>query len=239
MFRSVRSHMTYANVVATLAMVFAMTGGAYAASKYLITSRKQIKPSVLASLKGKAGANGAPGATGPAGPTGPAGSAGSAGAKGEIGAVGPAGPTGPQGPEGKAGKSGQTGFTETLPKGKTETGTIAWADPTSGVSFQSISFNIPLENSIPLSHVIVFSGTTIPAHCQGVAQVEVMENLTAEEGYMCIWLQKGRGESPATGTVYDPENIESASTGRYGAQLELTKLEEISTGWGVWAVTAG
>ncbi|HEV7936650.1 MAG TPA: hypothetical protein VGP18_01330 [Solirubrobacteraceae bacterium] len=99
MFSRIRPRLTYANVVATLAMVFAMTGGAYAASKYLITSTKQIKPSVLASLKGKAGANGAAGATGPTGPAGPAGS------MGPAGSVGPAG-SGTEGKEGKAGANG-------------------------------------------------------------------------------------------------------------------------------------
>ena len=39
--------------MATLALIFAMSGGAYAASHYLITSTKQIKPSVLGHLKGK------------------------------------------------------------------------------------------------------------------------------------------------------------------------------------------
>jgi hypothetical protein len=92
---SLRGRFSYANVVATLALVFAMSGGALAASKYLITSTKQIKPSVLASLKGKAGkagANGVPGLAGPAGaqgavgPPGPQGPAGAAGAKGAGGA---------------------------------------------------------------------------------------------------------------------------------------------------------
>ncbi len=87
MLKSKRS-LNYANVTATLALVFSMSGGALAANHYLISSTKQIKPSVLKSLKGNAGANGAPGATGPAGPAGPSGSAGS---QGKEGAPGPAG----------------------------------------------------------------------------------------------------------------------------------------------------
>ena len=57
-----RRHLNYANVVATFALVFAMSGGALAAKHYLINSTKQIKPSVLKQLKGNAGK------TGPAGP---------------------------------------------------------------------------------------------------------------------------------------------------------------------------
>jgi hypothetical protein len=37
--------------VAALALVFAMSGGAYAASRYVITSTKQISLEVLESLK--------------------------------------------------------------------------------------------------------------------------------------------------------------------------------------------
>ena len=47
MFSRIRKRLTYANVAMTMALVFAMTGGAYAAKKYVITSTKQIKPSVL------------------------------------------------------------------------------------------------------------------------------------------------------------------------------------------------
>jgi hypothetical protein len=77
-----RRHLTYANVAATLALVFAMTGGAFAAKHYLINSTAQINPKVIKKLKGhtgktgKTGAAGKPGAQGPAGP---------AGAQGPIG----------------------------------------------------------------------------------------------------------------------------------------------------------
>jgi hypothetical protein len=99
MLRAFRSRMTYANVAVTLALVFAMTGGAYAANHYLITSTKQISPKVLKALKGNAGAPGAAGVQGPAG------------------AAGPAGPQGPGGPEGKAGSPGTSVTSSVEPKG--------------------------------------------------------------------------------------------------------------------------
>jgi hypothetical protein len=77
-----RRHLSYANVVATMALVFAMSGGALAASHYLITKTSQIKPSVLKKLKGNIGHTGA---TGPSGPSGPAGSEGKEGQQGASG----------------------------------------------------------------------------------------------------------------------------------------------------------
>jgi len=67
MFSRMRRHLTYANVAVTLALVFAMSGGAYAAKKYVITSTKQISPKVLKKLKGAKGAKGAIGAIGATG----------------------------------------------------------------------------------------------------------------------------------------------------------------------------
>ena len=73
-----RKRLSYANVTATLALVFAMSGGALAANHYLITSTKQINPSVLKKLTGKPGPGGPAGATGPQGPGGAPGAPGSA-----------------------------------------------------------------------------------------------------------------------------------------------------------------
>jgi hypothetical protein len=83
MFSAVQRRLTYANVVATLALVFAMSGGALAAKHYLVNSTKQINPKVLRKLKGSRGQNGRNGVNGPAGP---------------AGAAGREGPAGPQGP---------------------------------------------------------------------------------------------------------------------------------------------
>jgi hypothetical protein len=41
---SIRKHLSYANIVATLALVFAMGGSAIAAKHYLINSTRQINP---------------------------------------------------------------------------------------------------------------------------------------------------------------------------------------------------
>ena len=71
--------LNYANVTATLALLFAMSGGALAANHYLINSTKQINPKVLRALKGKIGPTGPAGLRGLQGPTGPAGPKGKTG----------------------------------------------------------------------------------------------------------------------------------------------------------------
>jgi hypothetical protein len=75
-----RRRFTYANVTATLALVVALGGGtAWAADTYLVTSTKQIKPSVLRDLRGARGKTGRKGAIGPAGVGGAIGATGATG----------------------------------------------------------------------------------------------------------------------------------------------------------------
>lgn len=101
-----RKRITFANIIATVALVFAMTGGAYAASKYLITSTKQISPKVLKALAGKKGPMGAPG---PEGKTGATGTPGKEGAPGKEGIPGKEGAPGKEGVPGKEGEKGLNG----------------------------------------------------------------------------------------------------------------------------------
>ena len=129
-----------AAVIAGLALFFALGGSAVAASRYIITSTSQIKPSVLAKLdtsiqarvitglRGATGITGTKGVTGPQGTQGPAGPVGSAGAQGSQGAsggVGPAGPAGATGVTGPVGPSSTstvvliTGPTEAITSGST------------------------------------------------------------------------------------------------------------------------
>jgi hypothetical protein len=79
-----RRHLTYSNLAATLALLFAMTGSAIAAKHYLISSTAQISPKVLKKLRGHPG---------PAGKQGPQGKEGAAGRQGAPGTPGLAGPT--------------------------------------------------------------------------------------------------------------------------------------------------
>jgi hypothetical protein len=79
-----RRRLTYANVVATLALVFSMSGGALAAKHYLLTSTGEISPKVLKKLKGS---------TGPQGKEGKEGKEGKAGNNGTNGSEGPRGPS--------------------------------------------------------------------------------------------------------------------------------------------------
>jgi hypothetical protein len=103
--------LTYANVVATMALVFSMTGGALAAGHYLINSTKQINPKVLKKLHGAKGAHGARGATGATGAVGATGALGATGAGGSAGKEGKEGKQGPQGIPGTATNTGATGVT--------------------------------------------------------------------------------------------------------------------------------
>jgi hypothetical protein len=84
MFKSMARRLSYANVTATLALVFSMSGGALAASHYLINSTRQINPHVLTRLRGNTGPVGPAGPQGPPGPA-QAGAAGAAGASGAAG----------------------------------------------------------------------------------------------------------------------------------------------------------
>jgi hypothetical protein len=83
MIEFLKKRLSYANVAMMVAVVFAMSGGAFAGGKYLITSVKQISPKVLKQLKGKEGPAGPAGSAGPPGVAGPAGKEGQAG-KGEM-----------------------------------------------------------------------------------------------------------------------------------------------------------
>jgi Collagen triple helix repeat (20 copies) len=240
MFQAIRRriHVSPATAIATLALVFAMTGGAYAAGHYLITSTKQISPKVLKSLKGAKGANGASGANGANGTAGPAGPAGPGGAQGPGG---PQGPKGETGPKGEIGTDGQTGFTETLPKGKTEKG--AWTATTVENALKQVYARTPISFVIPLpaAPTVEFipkgeEGKVHATECPGTATAP-----KAKEGFLCIYT----GFEPKLGSPAKPlMKFEGAEASEAGAVLEFEGEEISGTAYpgfidhGTWAVTA-
>ncbi len=244
MFSAIRKRFTYANVAMTLALVFAMTGGAYAASKYVITSTKQISPKVLKSLKGANGKNG------PAGPAGPAGAAG-AGTAGAAGPQGPAGAKGETGKEGEKGKEGKTGkegspWTAggTLPSGASETGVWGQTElPAEGGSLGlqiPISFTIPLKAALDEAHVHIFEGTTAPMGCSGTEFEGKLIELKAEPGNLCVYIEF---QARLKATELVPLNLEKTAephgAGKTGTVLTNPIEVEIgANAKGEWVVTA-
>lgn len=231
-----RMHISPASAIACLALMFAMTGGAYAAGRYVITSTKQISPKVLKSLTGKAGpagANGVQGATGGTGPQGPAGPQGPKGETGTTGAKGETGSTGPQGPEGREGTFGG----ETLPSGKTLTGEWAasgygeagFPNPGTGYVVGAVSF------PLPLSEGFAFDSAKPTAHF-----------ITEEEG------EKGEIPSGCTGNVHEPGaepgnlcvfvssevNVYATSSTNIGSSV-TTEAKQFTTGFTFISFTAG
>lgn len=263
MFRAISRRLTYANVAMTFALVFAMSGGAYAANKYLITSTKQVKPSVLKQLQGKAGPAGPAGAQGPQGPAGPAGK----GEKGETGAPGTPGTNGKSVTTGNApvgsgaGKceqggatvevegtptskktvcNGQTGFTSTLPKGKTETGSWAFATSEPGRGYAPISFSIPVAGGVPSGHAIFIpekqEGKVHATECPGTRLQPA-----AAEGYLCVYTEfLGEGAETEGSSIFYAEQSESGPIMHFKTtQVHVNPGGFVDEGLGSWAVTAG
>jgi hypothetical protein len=238
MLSVLRKRMSYANVVATVALFFALSGGvAYAASHYLITSTKQIKPSVLKSLAGKPGPAGSagvagvgtPGVQGPAGPVGPQGSAGSAGAAGANGV----GVTSEEVKKGDATCNGKDGSPwtagGTLPEGKTETG--MWSVVTTGksgsiiVGFAPISFTIPLAAALTEGHVhLLAKGAAPTVECPGT-----LAKPEAAAGNLCVYTFEESG-----GLTF----AEAAGPSTGGVALEFISGSLTEFAVGSWAVTA-
>jgi hypothetical protein len=132
MFSLLRNRFGIPGVISIIALVFAMLGGAYAASdnggsgKATASAKKGPR-----GPRGPRGKPGKQGPVGPVGPQGPAGNNGSQGPRGDKGDKGDVGLQGPQGPTGPVGSAWTAGGT--LPVGSTETG--IWAPPVKRATF--------------------------------------------------------------------------------------------------------
>lgn len=208
-----RRHLTYANVAATLALLFAMSGGALAASHYLINSTRQINPKVLRRLKGNRGPRGPAGIPGISiqGPSG-------------VSVKGQRGEPGHEGPEGLSALS-------TLPAGRSESGVYGIAPDNTvaeGVLRQSISFPLALGAVIAPANIEYTPGATPTKNCSGPGH--------AERGFLCIY--SGGATAIKKLVVSSPEDASKEGTGLRGFTLEWT-IEAANAGdVGSFTVTA-
>jgi hypothetical protein len=249
-FKSTREHLrpSPAMAVAVVALVFAMVGGAFAAS-----GGSGGGPSASASAKAKRGPRGPRGPKGPTGATGPAGPAGLKGDPGPAGANGKDGvgvtsasvPTSSAvcnhlgGSEFRSANAtttacnGETGFSEALPSESTETGTWGARESVEpGAALLPISFPIPLAEAP--EPVLVEPGETEVEGCPGIEA----ELPTAEPGYLCLYTTFVNEVTPegffkATSEGGFPE----PGASRSGALLNVSH-EANWVIFGTWAVTA-
>jgi hypothetical protein len=261
MISLVRSRLGIPGLIAIIALVFAMGGAAYAAKKYVITSTKQIKPSVLKQLKGKQG---------PQGPQGPAGTNGTNGKDGTNGAPGAPGADGnsvtlvneaPVGcleggftyeVEGSNEEdevcNGERGtFGGPLPAGQTETGTwggaarnrLSYSENEAGELEQTTSSSsviIPISFAAPVEPApeplyVNLAGPAVPG-CPGI----VDGLATAESGKLCVYQKFSTVETSALFTPGSQFN-EVTGADAMGTEMVFTCSASSCLWAGVWAVT--
>jgi Collagen triple helix repeat (20 copies) len=207
-----RRRLSYANVTATLALVFAMSGGALAANHYLITSTKQINPKVLKKLKGNAGKTGATGATG---------------------ATGSQGKEGPVGKEGSPGKNGTNGtnFTAstTLASGQTLTGSWGVGGGTGDWMPDAVQFRIPLAAPLTNENYIA-SPAEYSTKCPGPGQ--------AASGQLCVYRDEGEGTAKFSAIYNDEGGTSKGGPGATGFLIYFSGESAKAYESGDWAVTA-
>jgi hypothetical protein len=227
-------------VISIIALIAALSGGAYAASGGLSGKQKKEVEKIAKSFAGKRGPAGKSGSAGPAG------AKGDTGAKGDNGAAGAPGTPGSPGAAGQEGKQGVEGspWTDggTLPSGATETG--IWGgvpnNPQGGLLAFPISFPIPLAQA-PAETVILKEGELKADGCPG----RVNGIPTAERGVLCVYIDEfseGVAGSPElfAGVPADHEGGPGSYApgfNQMGAVLKL-EAESFNSVAGVWAVTA-
>jgi hypothetical protein len=257
MFSRIGKHFNPTTVVAVLALIFAMTGGAFAmsgggspskpvasvgsgarANRIVIAAKSKAKPKAKIGPRGPAGPAGKNGAAGPAGsagppgPQGPQGSAGVNGVNGEKGIQGEKGETGPQG------TPGTTGYVKTLPPKATETGTWGFSAHAEGFQIEHFDFSIPLKEPLEAAdaHLILPNGEEENGSGHPGPQTACKGSVaepTAEPGNFCAYMQAttGDGTFGSFGFLY--------TSGVVGL-FEVHAAEAVYgyAAWGSWAVTA-
>jgi len=236
---SLRNRFGIPGVISVIALVFAMFGGAYAASnsgggEQLADASKRAKKKKKAKRgpRGPRGAKGAKGEAGPAGPAGPQGVPGAKGADGAPGAKGDVGATGAMGVTGAKGATGTDGTfsTEPLPSGETLTGVWVGSAGSAGVPVgPQISFPIALGGELTASHFVAPAATP-PAECPGS-----LSEPKAATGHLCVYAEETSGVVTSPPALYGTI-VPIGGTTKYGAYVSFFS-SGVASVKGTWAVT--
>ena len=225
---STESHrrLSYANVASTLALVIALGGGtAWAAHHYLITSKKQIKPSVLRALHGARGKQGANGTNG------------TNGTNGRNGRNGATGPTGAAGIGVLAGS---------IPSGTTVTG--AWggryvAPQLAHNNSYLISYSLPMKAPAPLSDTSVNTAANAAAGDPDPACTGTVDVPTAPAGKVCLYIGSSANATVGGFSLIQPGGGTTQPGDDYGFVVRILDAGTVgntaaTSAQGTWAYTA-
>jgi hypothetical protein len=218
--------LTFANVVAVLALFIALGGAsAFAATHHRKAAHGLTRPQVVRVIASYMKSHGIP-ATG---------ATGTAGADGTNGVPGATGSTGPAGPAGAPGPAGPT--TSLAPSGLTETGVLVVSGREAALEYARGSVSFPMHlTAAPIVEEMSFGETD--AHCQGSRSEP-----TAAPGYLCFYLSSADNvESQGSTRPYflpeDPGTL-NVGAGRFGLEaIVQAKAIGVVTVIAPWAVTA-
>jgi hypothetical protein len=189
---------SYANVAATLALVLSMSGGAFAAGHYLISSTKQISPKVLKKLKGRTGKQGVPGATGEKGLQGERGLAGTNGTNGVKGERGERGERGEQGEQGETGEIGPSAAYEE--KALTSTNIFSTAK-TIFVALEAGKYDVSAKAQVQNKEGLSAATVTCELKPEGEAALDSMVLTFSSSGEGLVVLHSGFEKASGAATI--------------------------------------
>lgn len=188
----VRRHLTYANVVASLALFLALGGAAFAASRLPRNSVGTGQLKAEAVTAGKIAKKTRSRLKGATGPQGPQGKTGAKGAKGATGAKGAKGDTGARGPAGADGTGPAFEVFREVPKVVETAGTPI------------------LAQNLPAGAYVISADVALEVSGNGGAEVVC----TLSGGGVAVTAVTGgtSGESPATAPLSGTQTFNSAGT---------------------------
>jgi len=226
-------------IVACVALIAALAGGAYAASGGLTAKQKKEVKKIAKQFAGKPGA---PGAAGPAGSKGDQGAKGDPGPEGKQGTPGTNGTNGTNGADGEDGACSEENPVCKLPSEATETGAWAIGPMNASFQYQAVAFNLSLE-AAPEVHVLRENGKEKILGSGGFEEIDqpdcpgTFEEPEAAPGVLCLYTEAeglmlfANVDNPSTG-------INETASYPTGAVIPFQPEEAGAFARGTWAVTA-